>query len=104
IFAEGDAFDYHIPSMSLPLLFQTVLETIPASVPYLFADAALVEKWRKRIGGEGFKIGICWQGNSAHAIVDARCCALADFAPLARLPGVRLISLHKGTGEAQLNA
>jgi hypothetical protein len=101
---ENDAFDYHIPAMSLPMLFQTTLDTIPAQVPYLFADAALVEKWRARIGDEGFKIGICWQGNSVHQIVDRRCCPIACFAPLSRLAGVRLISLHKGDGEGQLSA
>ena len=105
IFAgEKDAFDYHIPAMSLPMLFQTTLDTIPAKVPYLFADAFLVEKWRARIGDEGFKIGICWQGNSVHQIVDRRCCPVSTFAPLSRLAGVRLISLHKGDGEGQLNA
>ena len=99
-----DRFDYHIPIMSLPMLFQTTLDTIPAQVPYLSADAARIEKWRARIGDKGFKIGICWQGNSATEIVDRRCCDVAYFAPLARLAGVRLISLQKGEGEGQLNA
>jgi len=103
IAGEKDSFDYHIPAMSLPLLFQTTLDTIPTQVPYLFADAARIEKWRARIGDQGFKIGICWQGNSAHLIVDGRCCPLVSFAPLARLAGVRLISLHKGSGEEQLS-
>lgn len=101
---EMDAFDYHIPAMSLPMLFQTTLDTIPAQVPYLLADAALVKKWRARIGDDGFKVGICWQGNSVHQIVDRRCCPVSTFAPLARLAGIRLISLHKGDGEGQLNA
>jgi ADP-heptose:LPS heptosyltransferase len=73
-------------------------------VPDLFADAALVEKWRARIGAKGLKIGICWQGNSATELVDPRCCPAASFAPLAELAGVRLIGLQKGDGEEQLNA
>ena len=59
-------YDYHVPLMSLPLAFGTTLETIPAKTPYLFADAALVEKWRRKLGGEGFKIGICWMGDLTH--------------------------------------
>ena len=101
---EDAAFDYHIPCVSLPRLFQTRLETIPAQTPYLFADAARIEKWSARIGDKGFKIGICWHANSAHDIVEPRCCPLARFAPLARLAGVRLISLQKGGGEEQLDA
>jgi tetratricopeptide (TPR) repeat protein len=48
--AEGSVlppFDVHASLMSLPAIFQTTCESIPAAVPYLFADAALVEQWRK---------------------------------------------------------
>ena len=33
-----EAYDYHIPMMSLPLAFGTRLETIPAQIPYLSAE------------------------------------------------------------------
>ena len=40
------------------------LQTVPADVPYLNADAALVEQWRKELQPlTGFKVGIAWQGN-----------------------------------------
>ncbi|MGD1704868.1 tetratricopeptide repeat protein, partial [Dapis sp. BLCC M229] len=57
--------DFHlqIPLMSLPRIFQTTLETIPAEIPYLsvpkltnFAIPPAPEK--------NLKIGICWQTNS----------------------------------------
>src|SRR5690606_35881226 len=41
------AFDVHAPLMSLPRIFKTTLETIPADVPYLAADPVLVDQWRK---------------------------------------------------------
>ena len=51
---------------------------------------------------EGFKIGIVWQ-DSRRDIADRwRSIPLAEFAPLARLPGVRLISLQKGFGTEQI--
>jgi len=98
------SFDHHVPLMSLPLLFGTVLENIPAKVPYLFAEDGPVQKWRDRLGGHGFKIGICWKGKSTYPHDASRSLALAHFEKLSRLPHVRLISLHKGEGEGELNA
>ena len=42
-------FDVRAALVSLPRLFGTTPATIPAPVPYLTADAALVEKWRARL-------------------------------------------------------
>ena len=97
------AFDVHCPLLSLPLAFKTDLASIPGKSPYLGVEDGLVERWRERIGRHGFKIGICWQG--ATSKIDAgRSFPLAALHPIARLPGVRLISLHKGAGEAQLQS
>jgi hypothetical protein len=71
-------------------------------VPYLFPDPARVARWRARIGAEGFKVGIVWQGNPAAPVDKARSAPLAAFAPLAAVPGVRLIALQKGPGEEQV--
>ena len=76
---------------------------IPSQVPYLAADAALTERWRGELSEiEGFKIGIVWQG--AHEFVNDRwrSLPLRHFAPLARLPGVQLVSLQKGFGSEQI--
>ncbi|RMF90866.1 MAG: tetratricopeptide repeat protein, partial [Nitrospinota bacterium] len=96
-------FDVHIPLLSLPRIFQTTLETIPAAVPYLYPDPVLVEKWGNRLGQEpGFKIGICWQGNPQHRRDRFRSLPLRCFAPLTRIDGVRVYSLQKGAGTEQL--
>src|SRR5207302_7975018 len=50
-----------------------------------------------------FKIGIAWQGNPHHKRDRQRSIALAEFAALARIPGVELISLQKGSGVEQLH-
>ena len=44
----------------------------------------------------GFKIGVCWQGNPGHKNDRRRSVRLAQFAPLAAIPGVRLVSLQRG--------
>ena len=94
-------FDYHIPLLSLPLAFNTIFDTIPRHCPYLTAEASLVAKWRERIGLEGFRIGICWQG-SRNKIDIGRSFPLSLFASIAGIAHVRLISLHRGDGEEQL--
>ncbi len=98
----AEDFDYQVHLFSLPRAFKTRLDSVPASVPYLFADRALAVKWSGRLGSHGFKIGIAWQGNPDPKIDIARSAPLANFAPLAALPDCRLISLQKGHGVEQI--
>ncbi len=111
--------DVHASLMSLPAIFGTNLENVPAE-PYLSADAGTIEKWRPILDrasrrlrrgdtGDGvmkhdrvFRIGIAWQGNRGHKGDRWRSFPLHHFAPLAKLPGVCLISLQKGDGTEQL--
>jgi len=99
---EGEQFNAQIAISSLPYAFGTRLDTIPASVPYLAAEPDLRALWLKRIGAEGFKIGVVWQGNPDPEADRARSIPLTAFAPLGEVPGVRLISLQKGFGDEQL--
>lgn len=95
-------FDVHCPLLSLPLAFGTSLKTIPAGVPYLFADPDRTERWARAIGGEGFRIGICWQGSVGRGGED-RFFPVSALQGLARHPAIRLISLQKGEGADQLD-
>jgi tetratricopeptide (TPR) repeat protein len=96
-------FDVHAPLLSLPRFFKTTLATIPAQIPYLFADPALVEHWSKELAAlPGFKIGIAWQGDPKLVEDKQRSIPLRYFEPLARLDGVHLISLQKGLGSEQV--
>jgi tetratricopeptide (TPR) repeat protein len=99
--SRPDNFDCHISLMSLPLAFKTVLETIPQQVPYLHADKARMERWRKRLGDWGFKIGICWQGSKL-STDKKRSFPLSELHSISKLPNVRLISLQKSDGLEQL--
>ena len=96
-------FDVQIPMLSLPGVFRTTLDSIPADVPYLAADSKLVKHWRGRLRSlSGFKVGIVWQGNAAYMFDHFRSIPLVEFAPLAEVEGVRLISLQKNAGVEQL--
>jgi hypothetical protein len=103
---QGDelpAFDVQAPLMSLPGILKTTIETVPATIPYLFPRPALLEQWRQRlIKLDGFKIGITWQGSPKYRGDRLRSIPLRCFASLAAVPGVRLISLQKDTGSEQL--
>ena len=64
----------------------------------------MVDKWRRQLAAtDGFRIGIAWQGSQIFfPIVGVR--FPWPISPLARLPGVRLISLQKGSGSEQVAA
>jgi len=104
--AQGDPlppFDTHAPLLGLPRIFGATKNNLPANVPYLQADAALVERWRQKLASiPGFKVGIAWQGNPKYRRDGQRSVDLARFVALARVPGVALVSLQKGLGSEQL--
>lgn len=101
---SGEAFDFHCKLLSLPLRFGTRIDTVPAATPYLHAEAERVAHWRARIGEDGFRVGVAWRGSPRRGIDAGRAFPLAALAPLAALPGVRLVSLQKGPGEEELEA
>jgi tetratricopeptide (TPR) repeat protein len=97
-YAEAQA-----PLMSLPRIFGTKVNTIPASIPYLFVDAPLREQWRRKaVTGQGLKVGIAWQGNPLYSGDRYRSINLSEFRLLAQAPRVQLFSLQKGKGAEQL--
>jgi hypothetical protein len=95
-------FDLQCPLMSLPAIRGTTEATIPATVPYLFAEPEAELRWRMRLGDDGFRVGIAWQGNAARREDGGRSIRLEHYMPLALVPGVRLISLQKDIGTEQL--
>lgn len=108
IVAEGTdlpPFDVQASLMSLPGILGTTLRTVPAEIPYLVIPPEVLERWRGAVGDEpGLKVGITWQGNPRHKWDRHRSFPLTRFAPLARIPGVRLYSLQRGPGHEQLEA
>ena len=111
--AAGMAIDCHCPIMSLPHLFDTALETIPAALPYLAPEAADVARWGRRLaacglGADGLKIGVVWAGNPRRyspllAMTDARrSVSLDQLAPLLAIPGPRFVSLQKDRSPGEI--
>lgn len=94
--------DFQIALLSMPLAFDTDLGTIPTAIPYLHAEPERVRKWKDKIGPQGFKVGICWQGEKSGVVDIGRSFQLTQFESLSKIPGVRLISLQKNAGVEQL--
>jgi len=89
------AFDVHAPLLSLPGILKLTEDQFWRG-PYLAADPKLVDVWRQRLEKHaGFRIGLCWHGNPEHQCDSQRSIALANFAPLAAVPGTKFFSLQK---------
>ncbi|MGO8738755.1 tetratricopeptide repeat protein [Rhodoblastus sp.] len=100
---EPPPFHCDFALLSLPHLFATRYETIPADLPALRAPTAAVEKWRGKLAGlPGLKVGINWGGNPEHTNDFRRSLDVADLAPLFDIPGVSIVSLQFGPRAADL--
>ena len=97
---------YHIPLLSLPMIFNTTHETIPADIPYLQADKTLTKFWKRRLSHDKkFKIGICWHAKPIYLenlIHTRRSIPLTDFMPLMQMENVSVYSLQKVHGLEEL--
>ena len=98
---DSDEYDYICSLYMLPHVIGIDLEHVPNTVPYLHREPDLIAHWADRLPKGGFRIGIAWQGNPS--LLDrGRSIPLACYAPIARLPGVKLISLQMNLGLDQL--
>lgn len=113
VVARGEAlphFDFHARLLTLPGIFDSTPEEVPGKVPYLHVEQNRVERVGRLIErcveseGKTLRVGLVWQGNTAHKGDRFRSIALEKFEPLARIPGVRLVSLQKGFGSEQIES
>jgi tetratricopeptide (TPR) repeat protein len=97
IISKGEAlpdFDTHCPLGSLPLAFDTTLETIPSDVPYLSFPGNAGD-WHAWLGErKGPRIGLVWSGNPTHPNDHNRSIALETLLPLLDVEA-QFISLQK---------
>jgi hypothetical protein len=92
--------DCWTPLLSLPYYCGTRLDTIPAALPYLHAEAALVAAWAPRLPATGLRVGLVWKGNPRFENDAERSLPhLHMLGPLAAVAGVSFIGLQKGAGE-----
>jgi len=108
-------FDYQIPLMNIPTVFDTTLETIPNHIPYLHANKQLEKKWANYLNTEtesspslptissdsiSLHVGLCWFGDAAHG--QNKFMPLKELEPLLQMKGIKFYSLQKYTGIDQI--
>ncbi|MDA8094511.1 MAG: tetratricopeptide repeat-containing glycosyltransferase family protein [Betaproteobacteria bacterium] len=87
------AADFHLPAMSFPARFNTMVDTIPNVVPYLRPDPELIAVWRRRLGERSgkWRVGIIWESGAVGV-------GQTDFDRASRsLSGAELQHLFEGT-------
>ncbi|MGQ0286407.1 glycosyltransferase family 9 protein [Pasteurellaceae bacterium 22721_9_1] len=75
-------FSHWIPMMSLPAILETRLDNIPYTTSYLFSENSYLQKWRKKLPLNKFKIGVAWRGGAATDVDKIRSIPLEIFSHL----------------------
>ena len=102
-----NTFDTHVPMLSLPHRFDTVLETIPNRVPYLRVASEIQSKWAPKFAHiTGLKVGLVWEGSGrlARYTDQWRNIALERIKGWLDLQGVQFFSLQKDNAPEQIAA
>jgi tetratricopeptide (TPR) repeat protein len=93
---------WQCPLMSLPLAFRTEVATVPAPVPYLFADQSQASQWASQLATSDFKVGLVWGGNPKHQRERERSIPLKTLMALSSVKGAKFYSLQKGAASEQV--
>lgn len=98
VISRGDRlpeFDWQCPLLSLPLVFGTELESIPAVIPYLRADME-APSWLQKERATDLHIGLVWAGGAINVIDRERSLSIAALGALWQVKGVSFYSLQRG--------
>ena len=99
---EENKIDFELPLMSLPLALKTTVETIPAQIPYLYADDQRKKRWNEKLGNKTVtRIGLVWSGSTLHKNDHNRSLLLNQLTSLLVLP-VEFHSLQKEVREIDI--
>jgi hypothetical protein len=90
--SPGVEYDVDLEVMELPHVFRTTLENVPAEIPYLHVDPAVLESDAR------LAVGIVWKAGDWE---ERRSIPFPLLAPLADVPGITLHVLQRGPGLAE---
>ena len=97
-------FDFYVFLLSLPKIFNTRLETIPADIPYITADPNIRIELKNKIETPCvFKAGLVWAGQPKHRNDRNRSIPLEQFKPLLEMKDIGFVGLQKGERSGDVN-
>jgi len=95
--------DLEVSLMSLPWIFKTRLDTIPAKVPYLKVPREIEEQWHGKVQSfQGPRIGLVWAGKPSFQLDTTRSPRLSALLPLFQRMDATFLLLQKGDGRRDL--
>jgi tetratricopeptide (TPR) repeat protein/SAM-dependent methyltransferase len=93
---------YYVNLLSMPLAFDTTLQSIPSDVPYLAPSPEYAERWSSHFSDRRKPlVGLAWAGSPKHRRDRQRSLKLEQLGPILRVPGIRFVSLQKGPAAHQ---
>jgi len=107
VIAKGEplpTFDMHARLLTLPHILGSTPDDLPNEIPYLSIEEKRLAEFAEVFtpSPRKFRVGLAWQGNTAHKGDRFRSIPLSLFSPLAQVEGVQLVSLQKGYGSEQI--
>lgn len=98
-------FDCHCTLLSLPGIFATSLDNMPACTSYLRAPPGASDSWRRAFAsGTRMRVGVVWAGNPDHENDHNRSIPFAHLLPLFDECEIEFYSLQVGERAADLQA
>jgi tetratricopeptide (TPR) repeat protein len=101
-------FDFHCPMNSLPYVFDTTLDTIPAPGAYIQADTQLSATWNAELPPAPRRVGLVWAGEpraydpAAQALDQRRSISPDLLTPLITVEGLTFVSLQMGAARIRM--
>lgn len=107
VFKQGETLpktDYHAPLLSLPYLCKTTLDTVLATLPYLYAPRDIAD-FPGGIDNETMtNIGLVWAGRPSHKNDRNRTLSFKSLLPLFNVNNTQFFSLQLGDAQKELSA
>ncbi|MBB72651.1 MAG: hypothetical protein CMF50_09665 [Legionellales bacterium] len=106
VYSRGEElpeFDYHLPMLALPRLFQTDAFSIPGEIPYLKVSHNLRTRWQKYFAKhKRMRVGVVWSRNPDNPYHQSGTCPLEIFQDIFKVPGVQFYNLHKDLNQKEV--
>jgi tetratricopeptide (TPR) repeat protein len=96
-------FSWHCPLMSLPLAFETILESIPANIPYITVTDDDLRRAKSRLLDKPVHVGLAWSGNSRFLLNHLRSMHFRHFLPFSEIKDVAFYCLQINKENEQMS-